>query len=175
MTEPDNIFEKLEYFFKGDAFAVAFAMDVLWLAHYVDDLYDGDVPRGKEEAKQAFKKVFCDMPQNPFFLKHQKELSALMASAYLMWCDSTHFERGDAESRFIAFQIRNATLNVVHHCIYLCGGSDWAEQNGPDFWRNFAPRTAKWIELKHENPEETQAMVSPMSNLERGPCHENVS
>lgn len=148
--EIDNIFEKLSGYFKGNEMAVAFAVDLLWLAHYADDLYDGDVPRTKEEVKLAFRKLFCDMPSNPFFQRWQKELSALISSAYLMWCDSTHFEKGDKEDRFICFQIRNSVLNVIHHCIFLIGGGDWAEEQGPLFWQEFAPKLDKWEELIYE-------------------------
>ncbi len=145
--EDVDIFERLSFYLKGDEMAVSFAVDLIWLSDYCDDLYDGDVPRTKEEVKLAFRKVFVDLPANPFFQKWQKELSTLMASAYLMWCDSTHFEKGDTEQRFIAFQIRNALMNVLHHCIFLCGGSEWAEEQGPAFWEYFAPKLEKWKEL----------------------------
>ena len=145
-----EMFESLSFFLKGNQAAVQLALDLIFLAHSVDDLYDKDVDRSKEDIKVTFKKLFVDMPHNPFYQQFYPQLSTLIASAYLMWCNSTEFESGDINDKFICFHIRNATMNIINHMIFLVGGSDWAESQGASFWKLFSPKIEKWEEFLQE-------------------------
>jgi hypothetical protein len=145
-----DLFESLDFFLKGDSHAVAFCVDIIFLAHLIDDLVDRDVERSVEDVKIGFRKLLCDFPNNPFYKQFYPQLSTLMASTYMMWLDSTSLEKGSEEERFICFQIRNTTMNIVHHCILLVGGVDWAQEQGVAFWKLFAPKQEKLEELLNE-------------------------
>ncbi len=152
MTEllsPETI-ESLEYFLKKDSQAISYTLDMLFLAHGCDDIHDQDVENTKENIRLLFRKIYVDVPLNPFYRKHSNELAPLMANSYLMWSASVALENGDEHSRFACFQIRNFILSVIAHCIYLVGGSDWADSVLPDYWLKFAPKLDKWEELKVE-------------------------
>jgi hypothetical protein len=133
-----NFFESLDFFFKGNSEAVALALDLFFLSELIDDLADKDVERSPEDIKLGFRKLLVDFPQNGFYRKFQAQISTMIASTYLMWLDSTVFEDGNREDKFIAFHIRNTTINIVHHFIFLAGGPEWAQEQGPNFWKLFS-------------------------------------
>lgn len=158
MTEDLDIFERLSFYLKGDEMAVAFAVDLIWLSHLIDDLVDRDVERSVEDVKLSFRKLLVDFPHNPFFKRWQVQLEPLISNAYLAWLSSTYLEKGDREERFSAFYIRNETLMVIFHCLLLCGGPEWVQANGSDFWRDFGVKEYRYEEF-----------------LREATCHENVS
>lgn len=145
-----NLFTKLEYFLKGNTQAIELAIDIIWLSDKIDDLYDQDKPVTREKIKKIFRKLICDIPNNDFYKKFYPQISALMTSAYLMWMNSTELESGSTEDRFICFQIRNSTMNIIHNLIFLVGGGEWIAQVGVEFWKWFAPNKDKLIELLNE-------------------------
>ena len=152
MTEPLNqeMFDGLTFFLKGNGPAVQFAVDLIYLAHLIDDLVDGDVIRDTEDIKKGFRILIVDQRMNPFYNAFRGALDPLMASAYLLWLDSTYLETGGASERFTAFMIRNDTLKVIHHCMMLVGGPEWAQEQGPDFWRTFGIKQEKLDEFNTE-------------------------
>ncbi len=141
---------KLGWFLKGNVDAFRLAVDLLYIAHFADDIFDADVERSKEDIKEGFRKLLVGVPQNPFYIRFYPALSTLIAEAYAMWADSTAFEQGDEEERFICFQIRNSTLMILHHMMFLVGGESWLDEQGSNFWRTFAPKIEKWEELRTE-------------------------
>lgn len=145
----NNIFEALEYFLKGNAWAVSLALDLFFLSELIDDLADKDKERSTEDIKLGFRKLLVDFPQNRFYKQFEPQISTLIASTYLMWLDSTALENGNQEERFICFHIRNTTVNIIHHFILLAGGPDWAQEVGPEYWRLFS-KQEKMQELINE-------------------------
>ena len=145
-----EIFQSLNFFLKGNGPAVSFCIDLIYLAHQIDDLVDGDVEMDAEDVKKTFRILIIDQKINPFYNAFRGALDPLMGSAFLLWLDSTYLETGNASERFTAFMIRNDTLKVIHHCMMLVGGPEWAQEQGPDFWRTFGIKEEKLAEFKTE-------------------------
>jgi hypothetical protein len=145
-----NTIEKLSYFLKGDMNAVNLAINLMFVGHLLDDLIDKDVERTPEDIKNAFRVLMVDNVSNPFYQAYRTQLDPLMASALMMWFDSTDLEKGTDDEKFTAFCIRNALLNVIHSCIMYVGGPDWLLEVGPQFWRSNLLTNAKYIEFLGE-------------------------
>jgi len=145
-------YDHLNFFLKGDKAAVEFAIDLIYLAHLIDDLVDGDVEREVEDIKRGFRVLIVDQRANPFYNAFRGALDPLLASAFMLWLDSTYLETGGNSERFTAFMIRNDILKVIHHCMMLVGGPDWAQEQGPDFWRTLGIKEEKLAEFKMETP-----------------------
>jgi hypothetical protein len=146
----EDTFNSLKYFLKGNMAAVQFALDLIYLSHIIDDLVDRDVERDNEDIKKAFRILIVDQQHNPFYMSFRGVLDPLMASAFMLWLDSTYLETGSDTDRFTAFMIRNDTLKVIQHCLLLVGGPEWQHEQGPDFWRVFGIKETKLDEFKHE-------------------------
>lgn len=156
MTAPldEHKFERLKFFLKDDASALSLAVDLIYLAHLLDDLVDRDVERSVEDVKRGFRVLLVDNPNNPFLQAHFLQLTPLMGSALMTYLDSTTLEHGDKDERFKAFHIRNDVLKIIRHMMLLTGGADWSQEQGPEFWREFGPPEAKYEEYLKEKPTE---------------------
>jgi len=155
MTKPltrDEL-ESLSFFLKDDKAALKLALDIIYVGHLWDDLLDGDTQRSGDEVSTAFVKAFRNIPNNVFYLGlhpvAQQQLNGLIVSAAMQYRDSTHLEMGNEDDRFMAFQIRNAVLPIIHFLILLIGGEDWIDQHGVDFWRTFGLR-GQYLEFVEE-------------------------
>lgn len=154
MTEPlsPEVFEYLSGFLKGENQAVSFALDLLFLAHKIDDLVDGDVPVSVEDIKLIFRKLIVDFPYNNFYQRWRNQLEPMISNAYLSWLASTYLEKGNREDRFCAFYIRNDVLRVIQHMMLLIGGPAYVQEQGPLFWKTLGVKEAKYDEFKSEAP-----------------------
>ena len=157
MTAPlDDIkFEKLQYFLKGDMNAVKFCIDLIYLSHYWDDIFDGDMERTPEEANDAFQKALIDIPENPFYQACFSILQPMIRRTSLLWMDSNTLARGNQNDKLSAFMIRNDLLNIIHTCIILVGGVEWAKERGVEFWRTLGIPMSKFHEFMMEFEDET--------------------
>ena len=146
-----EMFDCLTHFLKGNGPAVNFCIDLIYLSHLIDDLVDRDFDRDVEDIKKGFRILIVDQQMNPFYQAFRGALDPLLTSAFMLWLDSTYLEAGGVSERFTAFMIRNDILKVIHHCIMLLGGPQWAQEQGPEFWRVFGIKEEKLVEFQGEN------------------------
>ncbi len=134
---PQSMFDALDHYLMGNTYAVSLALDMIFLAHKIDDLVDRDIEISVDDIKLVFRKVFVDLPQNQFYQVWRVQLEPLITNAYMNWLDSTTLEQGDKDDRCIGFQIRNDVLKIVRYMLLLIGGPEWAQDMGPSFWKQF--------------------------------------
>lgn len=151
MTEPltQHQLDELIFLMKGDKSAVKYVLDVLYVGHLCDDLFDKDRYRTSDEINSAFRIALGDIPMNPFFQAFGQHLAPMQLSAMLLWVDSTKLEKGNDNDKMAAFIMRNALANIVHYCLFLVGGLEWQQENGARIWQIFSLHD-KWIEFKQE-------------------------
>ena len=127
----EQLAERLLYFLKGNRWAVAFCMDLTFIAHLWDDLFDNDRQRTPCEINAAFIASLVGIPSNPFYLEHILDLRPLMRNAILQWQDANVLEKSDQlHDKHLAFGLRASFLQIFNYCAYLTGGSDWVNQVG---------------------------------------------
>lgn len=139
MTEPlsDDILLSLKYFLKDDAYAIKYVIDLLFIAHLWDDLFDKDVHRTDEDINQGFIRSLGEIPTNPFYQAYQAQLAPMMANALTMWLESNELEKGNKNEKLTAFSICASVVEIIHYCILLKGGIAWVREVGVDFWKLF--------------------------------------
>ncbi|HEY6022524.1 MAG TPA: hypothetical protein VIY48_22465 [Candidatus Paceibacterota bacterium] len=135
-VSPHNL-ERLEYFLKGDKQALLYCLDVLYVAHCWDDLIDRDKDVSAEDINQAFIKSLGTIPQNQFYLYCQAALLPMMCNALTMWLESNELRKGGADERATAFTLMHVVVDIVHFCIVIKGGIEWAREVGTEFWQLF--------------------------------------
>jgi hypothetical protein len=134
--EGEQVIDRLAYYLKGDADALRFCVDIMFLGHLWDDLIDKDKERTPEEINRAFMSAFGTIPQNPFYQAFQEQLRGLVMSAILQWQDANILERTrNPDEMFAAYIARNGMAAIVHYCMFLVGGPEWCNEQGPSFWR----------------------------------------
>jgi len=126
--------KQLVFYLNGNMDAVRFCLDVLFVGHLWDDLVDGDKERTPDEIANALQVVMGSIPTNPFYQANIGALSGMMMSAIMLWQDANVLEKGNADEKMMSFLTRNALLFVVHYCLFLTGGPEWAKAKGPEFW-----------------------------------------
>lgn len=131
--------KRLSFYLKGDRDAMRFCADIIFVGHLWDDLVDRDKVRTPDELDKAFQIMLGEIPTNPFYQANIAQLSGLMMSAILLWRDANVLETGNEDERLASFIARNAMISIVHYCLFLVGGLQWAEEQGPNFWREICP------------------------------------
>lgn len=126
---------QMAVFLKGDAQAVALCDQVFHLTQIWDDLVDGDKEVCIEDINRAFWLALVEIPQNPFFQRHQAQLTPLLRAAVADWMDAGSLEQGDNHERTLAFVLRDAVGGLVSQCAYLIGGYEWMRTVSPDVRR----------------------------------------
>lgn len=131
-----RVVRMLEHYLNGDANAVRYCLDILYICHLWDDLEDGDKERTEAEKAEAIRAAMSNIPTNPFYIAHFHILSSMTHSAILQWDASNILCYGDEDQKFTAFMIRNAILAIIHYCMFLVGGPQWATENNAQFWND---------------------------------------
>jgi len=131
--------ERLEYFLKGDKYALLFCLDLLYVAHLWDDLIDGDKNPTAEDINQAFVKSLAEIPSNPFYQTCQPALLPMMYNALTLWLEANALDKITEKSRLLTTVLNNAVIEIIHFCILVKGDAAWAREVAPEFWELFGP------------------------------------
>lgn len=112
----------------GDNEAAAdFLGIIVNIAHVWDDLIDRDRPVNNETINKAFEGALIHIPLNPFFQRHQVELTTLLHNSIRNWHLATQIERGTDETLFpAAFVLRSAYADIFAQVAYILGGHELA-------------------------------------------------
>ena len=137
--------ETLEIFKKafGDKVeAAAFCLDIIYIAHFWDDLIDKDKTRTNEEINRAFEILLIGMPTNNFYQEYQKAIMPMLHTTITAWYESNKRQSGNEEDKFFAFFLRNILLNVVYFSYSVVGGNmqvlhDYFAKNMKQEYENF--------------------------------------
>ena len=128
----EDMADALLQFLQGDTEAVSFCMELLWVYHLWDDLYDGDKDRTQDDINAAFFRVFHRLRTNTFFRQYQDELYPLITSSILQWMDSNALEQqGDRHELHKAYMLRAFIYQIWNYCAFLIGGFDYYKEVGP--------------------------------------------
>lgn len=124
---------------REDPDAVDLCMTVFDWANCYDHLVDNDVPPEQREATlhRAMFLMTTGLSRNPFWLKHQRELSVTFQNAVTSWKTATALQRrADTHSHIVAHVLRWAPIEFFIHCARIVGGDHWADAVAPTFWLN---------------------------------------
>lgn len=136
-----ELVRRLDEVLLGNVAATRWVLDMVYVAHLLDDLIDKDKARTDEEISRAFRILAVDMPANPFHEQHRHELRVLWTELFLHWSDATALEKSsDAHDRAMAWMLRAYLLRAIVHCAYLVGGPDHARSVGPTIQRWYEER-----------------------------------
>ena len=128
----EEMADSLLTLFKGNADAVMFCMELLWVYHLWDDLIDQDKERTKDDINQAFFMLFDKLRRNVFFRQYENELYPLITSSILQWMDSNELEKkGELSDLRKAYMLRAFIYQIWCYCAYLIGGFDYYKEVGP--------------------------------------------
>ncbi len=116
--------ELLTYVLKADQPAIAMIEGLAAVSQVWDDLIDKD-PVSDEQIHAAFGYLLVDLPQNPFYRRHQDYLLPLFQHFILDWQDATELEKGSDHDQSVAYVLRDSFSSLVGHCALLVGGLDW--------------------------------------------------
>lgn len=141
--------EKFRYWFKNDQMAVAFCMDIVFIAHLWDDLIDKDKPICDDEINFAFIAALNTIPSNPFYRLHAGQLQTIIMSAILQWQTANILDAGSQEDIDKSFMLRASIYQIFHFTAYLIGGLQWANEIGPDVWRFYSEKKDSFLEVEN--------------------------
>ena len=143
--------EKLMFFLKENIAAVHFCINLTYIAHVWDDLYDQDKARTGKDISDAFRVALVDIALNPFYLEHLTDFRPLMMNAILQWQDANNLEKtGTDHDQHMAYMLRASFLQIFNYCAYLVGGPEWAAHVGPDMRRLYEEPLNEYMkEMKH--------------------------
>jgi len=121
--------EALSHYLEPDA--AKLCLELLYLANFYDDVYDGDKP------KDVYKALIIDMVsirRNPFFLRFQGELTTLITSMTLQWIAANKLEE-NKEHLEKAYMLRAGIYQVIAYCAFLSGGLDHYLECGDEIYK----------------------------------------
>ena len=119
----------LERLLQGDLDAVRMVADLYQAMHCWDDLIDRDRAVSDEQINTAFWTVLCELPTNPFYLRHQQQLTPILRNILIDWIDSTTLEREfGGDGRAYAYGLRASLATLVSQCSWLIGGYGWMRE-----------------------------------------------
>lgn len=125
VAEPKFLAECLQ----GNRDAVLFVQRLIDLAHFWDDLIDGDKKLSHADINGAMQSALVDLPLNPFYQRHLPTLMPLVIVAIHNWKAATDFERGSSEHlKQVAFVLRSSYVDVLVMCAHLIGGWEHASE-----------------------------------------------
>jgi len=123
--------ETLLELFQGNQDAVMFCMELLYVYHLWDDLYDGDKERDKEEINHAFMTILTGFRRNAFYRTFQHDLLPLITSSILQWTDANEIELEGEESELPkSYMLRANIVQIWGYCAYLIGGFNHYKEIG---------------------------------------------
>ena len=135
LEQQKKLTEKLNYFLKGDIAAVHLCLNLTYIAHLWDDLFDRDRQRSGQDINDAFRIALVDIPLNRFYLEYITDLRPLIMNAILQWEDANILDHGNDHDQHMAFMLRASFAQIFNYCAYLVGGPDWAREVGPEMRR----------------------------------------
>lgn len=122
---------------RGNAAAVRLAADLIEVAHFIDDLIDGDFVPPARAARLA-RLMLLEIPANAFYRENFSFLQPLLAQCWLQWQSSNVMEKeqkpGDREK---CYMLRASLYGLIHGMAVVVGGLDWAEEVGPEIYRAY--------------------------------------
>lgn len=122
---------------RGNAAAVRLAAQLIEVAHFVDDLVDGDfVPPAS--ASRLARIMLLEIPSNAFYRENFDYLQPLLAQCWLQWSASNVMENeGKPGDRAKCYMLRASLYGLLHGMTVAVGGLDWAEEVGPEIYRAY--------------------------------------
>ena len=137
MDEQLPVFKShLEYWLSGNTNAIVFCLNMIKTIHVWDDLIDKDNKLTDEEINSAFTFLMVDMPLNPFYVLHQRDLAPMMNNIILKWHTANVFEKekesGDVDK---AYMLRAELYQLFVLCATLIGGREWGRDMSILIWR----------------------------------------
>ena len=131
--------------FKGDAAAVDFAVQLWHAAQEWDDYEDEGQGDNRVFAWLAFGKEY-----HPFFMRHSHILRPAMLMMNLQWTAANVMDHGDKADVSKSYMLRAGIYSVWHVMAWLCGGHDWAAEIGPEIYRQYKETPEDlWKEFNH--------------------------
>jgi hypothetical protein len=130
--------ESFNRWFLGNTEAISFCLGIVKSAHLWDDLIDKDNDYTDKEVHDVFSFLMFEMPSNPFYIRHQRELSPIMMSILLKWHTANIFEKERQEGDINkAFVLRAELYQLFVICAVLTGGREWGIEVSPTIWRSY--------------------------------------
>lgn len=127
---------KLKPLLRDDVLATQFCIQMVRLAHFWDDLYDGDRDLNPYDINRGMELAVLEIPTNPFYQQHFNELMPLMRHAILCWKDANELEKtGYRQDLVSAFGLRGGYASLFADVACIVGGMEWAQRVGPDLRR----------------------------------------
>lgn len=98
---------------------------IVYLAHAIDDVYDGDV-EGSDALVDALASFFFMVGTNLFFRQVQHILAPVLSSAALAWGAATRFEEqgNDIPALLAASVLKSSYTEAVFLTAYLLAGAE---------------------------------------------------
>lgn len=121
--------DMLEEIFKQDHDAIRLILIIFDIGETWDDLIDKDKPVPDETIHKAFWQSIVGLQGNPFFQKHSPMIVPVLAAGMNAYMDSVELEKGDINSRVVAFGMRDFYLEVVPLIIGLSQGYESMRKN----------------------------------------------
>jgi len=131
-----NFEDLLSKWFKGNADAVSFALQIWEAAQIWDDMKDG-AKQGSDDVEDLLAWLAFGKEYSPFFAKYQPILRPALLGMYLKWSAANVLEVGDEDDINKAYMLRAGFYDVLHLMVWLVGGNDWARRVGPEIYRAY--------------------------------------
>lgn len=125
---------------RGDTAAVRLAAQLIEVAHFVDDLVDGDfVPPA--DAARLTRMMLLEIPSNTFYRENFTYLQPLLGQCWLQWQASNAMEKAqEPGDRAKCYMLRAGLYGLLHGMTVVVGGLDWAEEVGPEIYRAYGEK-----------------------------------
>lgn len=116
----------------GNAEAVRFIEIYGDIAEFFDDLWDGDKEVSHDSIRRAMLEVLIELPNDPFYCRHQAFLTPLMISHIQDWLAANELERRcmeayDDDDLNRSFMLRSSYVSIVQAAVYLARGQEAAD------------------------------------------------
>ena len=118
----------------GNRDAARLCEDIIMAAHFWDDAIDRDKVITDAEINRSMRRLFFEIPSNPFMRRNFDELMPVMKAAARSWLNATEWEREEGaclEKMATAFAIRSSYLSVLVACAAIIGGEEYATRSEP--------------------------------------------
>lgn len=116
----------------GNHDALRLAYLVGFLADVWDNLVDGD-SETPSRVNKAFWTALVEIPRNPFFAAHEKDLRPILMQGVVNWHIANEYQKSnDRELLARAHVLRYAIADVVTHMLVIVGGIEYARRVAPE-------------------------------------------
>jgi hypothetical protein len=119
--------QRLSEWLKGDLAAVDFVDALFDVAHFWDDLIDGDREISAAYVNASMWKALVTLQENQFFAEHKVALMPVIKLAIVNWHTANGLEQTEEPNdKQVAFVLRSTYADILAVCAFLVGGRDWA-------------------------------------------------